>query len=68
MFAGRALALAPKDANVQFRAAFSYELIGERATALDAIHQARVLGYPENFIEAEPDLLALRRDPRYNTP
>jgi serine/threonine-protein kinase len=65
---GKAIELMPKDASVQFRAAFSYELIGERQAALQAIKKARVLGYPEKFIEAEPDLLALRRDPQYGAP
>ena len=66
--AAKALTLAPRDANVQFRAAFSYELVGDRSAALQAIRQAKVLGYPEKFIEAEPDLLALRRDPGYSAP
>ncbi|MBX9869173.1 MAG: protein kinase [Burkholderiaceae bacterium] len=66
--AARALAMAPRDAQVQFRAAFSYELVGDRVAALQAIRQAKALGYPEKFIETEPDLLALRRDPRYSTP
>jgi serine/threonine-protein kinase len=64
--AAEALRLAPRDANVQFRAAFSYELVGDRPAALQAIRQAKALGYPEKFIEAEPDLLALRRDPSYS--
>lgn len=66
--AARALALAPSNAQVQFRAAFSYELVGDRVAALQAIRQAKALGYPEKFIETEPDLLALRRDPRYSAP
>lgn len=66
--ATKSLMLAPRDANVQFRAAFSYELVGDRPAALQAIRQAKALGYPEKFIEAEPDLLALRRDPAYSAP
>ena len=34
-------------------------------SALAAINQARSLGYPVKFINAEPDLVALRRDERY---
>jgi serine/threonine-protein kinase len=63
----RAVALAPKGADVQFRAGLAYELLGKRALALDAIAKARRLGYPAEFIEAEPDLVALRRDPAYHT-
>ena len=62
---GRALALAPASADVQFRAALSYELLGRRALALASIAKARRLGYPTAFIDAEPDLVALRRDPAY---
>ncbi|MFM2086277.1 MAG: hypothetical protein RLZZ237_1146 [Pseudomonadota bacterium] len=60
-----ALALAPTVADVQFRAALTYELIGNRNEALDALIQASKLGYPLNLIESAPDLLTLRRDARY---
>lgn len=60
-----ALALAPSNADVHFRAALALELVGERAEALANIAEARRLGYPLNFIEAEPDLAALRRDPQF---
>ncbi|MFK3737812.1 protein kinase domain-containing protein [Massilia sp. TN1-12] len=63
----RALALAPNDPMVQFRAGMAYELLGERPLALAAINEARRLGYPANFIDAEPDLAALRRDRGYHT-
>lgn len=61
----RALQLAPNSADVQFRAALTYELLGRREVALLAIANARRLGYPAKFIEAEPDLVALRRDQHY---
>ncbi|MEW6760558.1 MAG: protein kinase [Pseudomonadota bacterium] len=61
----RAIALAPNSADVQFRAALAYELLGQRDAALVAIQHARRLGYPVKFIDAEPDLVALRRDERY---
>jgi eukaryotic-like serine/threonine-protein kinase len=61
----RAVALAPGSADVQFRAGLAYELLGERALALTSINTARRLGYPKSFIEAEPDLVSLRRDPGY---
>ena len=62
----RAVAMAPASADVQFRAGLAYELLGDRASALAAIGAARRLGYPDKFIEAEPDLLSLRRDPGYH--
>jgi len=61
----RAIALAPNSADVQFRAALAYELLGQRDAAVLAINNARRLGYPVKFIDAEPDLVALRRDERY---
>ncbi|QKY10446.1 serine/threonine-protein kinase [Janthinobacterium lividum] len=61
----QALTLAPLVADVQFRAAITYELIGNRSEALAALLQASKLGYPLNLIESAPDLLNLRRDARY---
>ena len=52
-------------ADVQFRAGLAYELLGQRDAALVAINSARRLGYPAKFIDAEPDLVDLRRDARY---
>lgn len=62
----RAVALAPASADVQFRAGLGYELLGKRTLALEAIDKALKLGYPVKYIEAEPDLVALRRDPHYH--
>jgi hypothetical protein len=53
---------------VAFRAAMTFELCGERDKALEALRATRALGYPANLINAEPDLLALRRDPRFHQP
>jgi eukaryotic-like serine/threonine-protein kinase len=64
--AERAIALSPDSADVQFRAGLSYELLGKRTLALSAITKALRLGYPLKFIEAEPDLVGLRRDPGYS--
>ncbi|WP_158568803.1 MULTISPECIES: serine/threonine-protein kinase [unclassified Duganella] len=61
----RALALGPADASTQFRAGMSYELMGKRNKAIEAIVHAKRLGYPSNVIENEPNLVALRRDPAY---
>jgi serine/threonine-protein kinase len=64
----RALAQAPGALDVQFRAALVFELTGSRERAIEALIKARTLGYPTKTIEAEPDLVALRRDPRYRPP
>jgi len=57
----RVMALAPKDASVHFRAGLAYELLGERDAAIAALAKAVELGYPLKMIQAEPDLLELRR-------
>jgi len=57
----RVIALAPKNAYVHFRAGLAYELLGERETATAALSKAVELGYPLKLIQAEPDLLNLRR-------
>lgn len=64
-FMQRALKLGPKDSNVHFRVGLAYELLGQRDEALDEIGKAIELGYAIKSIESEPDLLNLRRDPRY---
>ncbi|MDO8342108.1 MAG: protein kinase [Cellvibrio sp.] len=58
---GRVMALAPKSASVHFRAGLAYELLGEREAAIAALTKAVELGYPLKLIQAEPDLLELRR-------
>jgi tetratricopeptide (TPR) repeat protein len=63
-----ALAGAPDSADVHFRAALAEEILGRRAAALTHLARARALGYPINLIETEPDLVALRRDPRAHPP
>ncbi len=62
----RAVGLAPNSADVRFRAGLGYELIGDREAALAEIARAKALGYPIKFIEAEPNLIALRRDSKYS--
>jgi tetratricopeptide (TPR) repeat protein len=63
-----AVAAAPGNADVHFRAAMAYELSGHRDKALAELQMARERGYPANLISAEPDLIALRRDPRFHQP
>jgi serine/threonine protein kinase/Flp pilus assembly protein TadD len=61
----RALSAAPDNPEVQFRAAVAHELGGRRDAALERLQRATALGLPLKQIEAEPDLLALRSDARY---
>ena len=61
------LKLAPKQADNLFRAGLAYELLGKRALAIQTLQLAIVAGYPKQFIEAEPDLLDLRRDPAFGS-
>jgi eukaryotic-like serine/threonine-protein kinase len=61
----RVMALAPKNASVHFRAGLAYELLGERDAAITALTKAVELGYPIKLIQAEPDLLELRRASGY---
>ncbi|SFU29649.1 protein kinase domain-containing protein [Pseudoduganella namucuonensis] len=60
-----ALERAPASADIQFRAAVAYELAGRRDAAVACLVRARTLGYPGKLIDAEPDLIAPRRDARY---
>ena len=60
-----ALKLAPKNPSVYFRAGLAHELLGNRKLALDFIIKAKKFGYPAKSIEAEPDLIELRRDASY---
>lgn len=57
----RVIELAPKSANVHFRAGLAYELLGEREKAIATLTKAVELGFPLKLIQAEPDLLELRR-------
>lgn len=57
--------LAPDNPDVHFRAALANELSGRRQPALVHLARAHALGYPTALIASEPDLMALRRDPRY---
>lgn len=62
----KAIEVTPTNANIRFRAAVAYELIGQREAALIEIKKAQQLGYPKKLIGTEPDLLALRSDPRFD--
>ncbi len=64
----RAIDAAPDQRDIRFRAAMVFELSGDRTEALAQLLRARTLGYPANLINAEPDLVELRRDPRFHQP
>ena len=53
-------------ASILFKAAVVEELAGARARALDLLKQALQRGYPPPEIAADPELLDLRKDPRYH--
>ncbi|NHZ32487.1 protein kinase domain-containing protein [Massilia rubra] len=65
VYTRQALKADPSSADVHFRAAMSHEILGDRDTALAELMIAQERGYPANLIRSEPDLTALRRDPRY---
>jgi len=62
---GQALALAPKDVNVQSEAAEVYAVTGDQQKALECLKRAVRSGYPRFEIQANPDLDGLRNDPMY---
>jgi serine/threonine-protein kinase len=61
----QALSLAPGDVDVIYRAAQTYENLGQRDTALRWIAKALAQGYARASIERSPGLRDLRTDPRY---
>ncbi len=48
-----------------FRAAVIWELIGKRDRALMSLSQAIQRGYSREQVSKEPELAALRKDPRF---
>ncbi len=56
----------PDNPDIRFRAAVAYEVTGQRDAALTELASAQQLGYPTTLISTEPDLLALRSDPRFD--
>jgi tetratricopeptide (TPR) repeat protein len=61
-----ALQLAPESMDVHFRAGMAFELTGNRQRAIEELRLAVKYGLPEKVIDSEPDLVGLRRDPRYS--
>jgi len=61
----QALALAPGEAEVMFRAGDIYEELGDRERALEWIGKALARGYSRAELERAPGLAQLRADARY---
>jgi Flp pilus assembly protein TadD/TolB-like protein len=60
-----ALKLESKDPNILFTSAVVLELAGKRAPSLTALRSAVQAGYSLSFIERDPELISLRKDPHY---
>ncbi len=63
--AQQALALAPKDPEVNFRAALAYNQLGDTPKCLTSLEKAAASGYPLSTIRDTPDLDHLRNNPRF---
>jgi serine/threonine protein kinase/lipoprotein NlpI len=61
----QAMALAPEDPTVLVSVGEGYEIIGHRKEALDAVLKALDLGASRRQIDHNPDLVQLRKDPKY---
>ena len=61
----QAAALAPDIPQVLFQVAVGYEVLGRREDALLWLARAGATGYPSASIARNPQLQALRADPRY---
>lgn len=53
-------------AQMLYRATVVHELAGDRTRALESLKRAIDAGYPASELSAEPELTALRSDPRYH--
>lgn len=62
----QAVTAKPANPDIRFRAAIAYEITGQRDAAIVELSSAQQLGYPTKLISTEPDLLALRSDPRFD--
>jgi eukaryotic-like serine/threonine-protein kinase len=67
VFLRKALALAPDDPNVSYRAGETYEILGQREKAIPLIARALAQGYHATEFERSPELAALRRDPAFQS-
>jgi serine/threonine-protein kinase len=65
LLAEQGLKTGSKAVDKYFQAGLTFELIGQRGLALEAINNARQLGYSAERVENQPILNALRMDPGY---
>jgi eukaryotic-like serine/threonine-protein kinase len=63
----QAAALAPDTPEVLYQVAVGYEMLHHRDEALRWLAKARAGGYPSEAIARNPQLAALRADPRYGS-
>jgi len=63
----RARDAAPADPDVAYQTAVVRTIAGDRTGALEALGRAVQSGYPRALIEKDPELSALRADPRYSS-
>jgi serine/threonine-protein kinase len=61
----QALAIAPRDPEVQYQAGDAYETLGRRADAIPLIANALAQGYRDNMFQRDPELASLRADPAF---
>jgi eukaryotic-like serine/threonine-protein kinase len=61
----QAVALAPENSETLYLRGRAFELLQRRAEAIDSIMAAMKSGFSRAAVEENPDLSALRRDPKY---
>ena len=64
-FLRQAVALGSDDADTNWHAGGGFEQLGLRNDAVAAVNAALRLGFPRTYVERNPELTALRGDPRY---
>lgn len=62
----QALALAPTDLSVAYFAGYTYEILGDRATAMPLVAASIAAGLNRTDLEHNPRLAGLRNDPAFN--
>ena len=65
VLARQALALAPDDPTVQYKAGEAFENLGQREVAIPLITKALANGYNAYEFEHNPELATLREDPKF---